>query len=171
MRRSTKRRRLVTAAVAATAPLAIGPVWAANPHFVGAATITDAGSQLIADGRVAGLGNRSVTVSFVADGFGTARCRNRGGNEAPGQNPVSFSVKGTTQIIDTDHNGNEPFTLSTGTPNDPTAKEAGCPNNNWQATFVEVRFTRAVLSIPGDSISCSFPSGGTNDGNVTSFCN
>ncbi len=107
-----------------------------------------ASSPLNASGTLAGLGNADIFVILEASGIGTATCTNKGGTEAPGQNPVEVDVMGiagiSAELID---NGTTPFSVSTADPEPPTAKEAGCPNNNWTVTDFFVDWQSATLTV------------------------
>ena len=110
--------------------------------------LKDNGLTATITGALAGLGNGDVLITVSAQGVGTTRCRNQGGNEAPGQNKVPLLLTGTQTISASEiKNGTVSFRVTTQGPAAPTAAEAGCPNSNWAARFVDVAFTGYTITV------------------------
>lgn len=122
---------------------------AANVHWKREPTFTDNGTTLTISGALAGLGNKDVTIKVVATGIATdITCRNKGGNEAPGQNRPRVQSLGDIEISRTEiKNGNVSFKFTTNDPAQLTARQAGCPNNNWTATINDVSFGEATVTV------------------------
>ena len=159
------------AAIVATLAL-VGTALAANPQFKhgGNPTLTDNGSTLTLNAAMTGLGNGNLDVDI--DWTGTTinnTCTSPGGNVAPGQNPATPVSGSASASIAPDKNGNVKITLTTVAPTI-TPQAAGCPNKNWSASYTDVVFFSATVSIAqtstGFSFSCTanFPAGGTVNG-------
>jgi len=140
-----RRLRIVALSLVAMATVTM----AASVHFKGGApTFRDDGVTLTASGALAGLGNQDVTIVLTAIATPTTVCANPGGNEAPGQNPATLTVSGSQSVPATEiKNGTVAFNVTTQPPPQPTAKQAGCPNNNWRATITDLTFHTATITV------------------------
>jgi hypothetical protein len=99
-------------------------------------------SSLDVNGSLVGTGNKMAKVTLTAIGTIKAICQNKGGQQAPGRNPIGFDVE-ASGIFWTNQNGHadvevvaEDPTLSQ-LPISPTPKQAGCPNGNWKVVGTE----------------------------------
>src|SRR5947209_8545613 len=82
---------VLLAVLLGVATLAAGHAVAANPHFVSGPTFSTSNGALTVSGKIAGLGNKDVTI--VVSAQATVTCTNNGGNVPPGQTQtVSGSV-------------------------------------------------------------------------------
>jgi hypothetical protein len=122
-------------------------LYAANVHFKSEPTTKDNGTTLTFCASLAGLGNQDLTIRLTTSGFASASCANPAGFEAPGQNkvPVTSTVTQTIRASQI-KNGTVSFCLTTTEPR-VSAREAGCPNNNWDATVTDVEFESATISV------------------------
>ena len=135
---------LVAAAVAALTVTSVA-LAAVNFHNV---TSNDNGLTLTVSGKLTGLGNADVTINLSATGTPTATCTNKGGTQAPGQNPATVNLAGTLDISASDiKNGTVNFSVTTGAPATPSARDAGCPNGNWTVQLTDIAFTSFTIQV------------------------
>jgi hypothetical protein len=134
----------------ALAFIAAAVAHAANVHFKNssAPTFSDQGTQLQSCFCLAGLGNADVTITVKTTGTATTLCTNPGGTAAPGQNKVPVKPSASQTFPATEiKNGNLCACLTTPPPPNPSAKAAGCPNNNWTASITDVTFATAEVVV------------------------
>ena len=131
-------------------------VWADNPHYRRGPSVVDNGLTATATGSITGLGNGDVIVTLsFPDATGTTICSNKGGNQAPGQNPATPAATSGSAFIDDPKNGNLSFTVTTAPPTNPTPQAAGCPNGNWTAAFDNITFGSGTLTIQQETFQGS----------------
>jgi hypothetical protein len=132
----------VLAVVGITAAVASAAV---NIHNV---SFSDNGLTLSASGKLTGLGNADLTVNVTATGTPSATCTNKGGTQAPGQNPAEVTVGGSQPISASDiKNGTVTFSVTTSGPGPISAQDAGCPNGNWTANITDIAFTSVTIKV------------------------
>lgn len=131
-------------------------VWADNPHYRRGPSVVDNGLTATATGSITGLGNGDVIVTLsFPNATGTTTCSNKGGNQAPGQNPATPAATSGSAFIDDPKNGNLSFTVTTAPPPNPTPQAAGCPNGNWTAAFDNITFGNGTLTIQQETFQGS----------------
>jgi hypothetical protein len=87
-------------------------------------------------------------VNVTATGTPAATCTNKGGAQAPGQNPAEVTVGGSQPISASDiKNGTVNFAVTTSGPGPISAQDAGCPNGNWTATITDIAFTSVRITV------------------------
>jgi hypothetical protein len=136
--------------VLALAVAGVAGAQTSGAHFTqsGDPVCTDTGLSLNCTAELAGLGNETV-VAVVTAPNATATdllCENKGGNQAPGQNPAVPSTATGTQTILQPKNGRAGVDVSTAVP-EISARAAGCPNGNWQVIVGDVTFGDYTLTI------------------------
>ena len=143
-------RRKLISLICALAIAALSISTAAAGGNVRLSNVTFGLGSLISNGTLTGLGNTDVTVVLDATGTPVVMCTNQGGNQAPGQNPPKVSATGIQLLSGNDpvrKNGKSPFGAETNDPTMPSARLAGCPNDNWTAQIVFVYWTSATITI------------------------
>jgi hypothetical protein len=134
MSRKTWCKLAISAAVALV--LAGGTVLAevtfhAGPTFVQVGTGEPFTFNLSAN--MSGLGSTPAVGTIVISAEVLYTCRNNGGKEVPGQNPVPLVSQGSQEADPADHNGRGilDLTVSLAVPDTISADVIGCPNGNW----------------------------------------
>src|SRR4028118_461079 len=95
--------------------LAAVPALAQNPHFIGTPQLSDEGTQLLATGSIAGLGNENIDVQLDAPGVATITWVTPGHNpDVPGQR-TELTVTGTQEDLEV-KNGRAFFNALTAAP-------------------------------------------------------
>ena len=163
MRLSTwSRRALVGSTAALVLGLSATVALAASVHFKQnrAPRLVDNGLTATVTGALTGLGNGDVTITVIAEGYGSTVLTSPGGNAAPGQNKVPLTLVGSQTIPSSQiKNGNLAFSVTTETPETPTPAEAGAPNNNWTVALTDVGFTSYTLVVEqGDVVVFTYES-------------
>src|SRR6266540_2937865 len=128
---------LVVASLAAAVALAAvtwhsGPTFTQNPGSDGILNTAD--DTFTATGDGSGFGNQPAIATIVLNGTVRYTCQNKGGNQAPGQNPVPATTTGSQDLGNADHNGRGNLNLTVGpitASSTVSGKTAGCPNGNW----------------------------------------
>jgi hypothetical protein len=144
------RRSLLAAATTIVVAALMVPTALAAITFHAGPTVTFSGATATATANVSGLGNVPAFAQLSVNGSALYLCSNKGGNEAPGQNPLPAT--GTSPVQDlgnTDHNGRASVDVSATltAPSTVDGKAAGCPNGNWTATLNSLTVTSATLVI------------------------
>jgi hypothetical protein len=159
-------------AVAVTASIALAAV---NVKKLPTATFSGA-SVTLTDGNFSGLGSVPAFANVTVAGEATYTCTNKGGNAAPGQNPVPAQggSSGPVSLGNADHNGRgtiSGITASVTAPAPaPTAQTVGCGgqgSTSWDVTLNTLTATAATLTITqgGNVIFCrNYTLGGSATG-------
>jgi len=130
--------------------------WAASPHYKKGPSVADNGLTATATGTLAGLGNGNVIVTLsFPNATGTTVCSNKGGTDAPGQNPATPAAASGSQLITQVKNGTVSFVVTTDPPPNPTSADAGCANNNWSAAFDNITFGAGTITVQQETFQGS----------------
>jgi hypothetical protein len=101
-------------------------------------------------GDGSGFGNQPAVATLTVNALVTYTCQNKGGGQAPGQNPVPESSSGSQDLGNADHNGRGIINLTVSFAPAATVpgKSIGCPNGNWIGVDpVSAGITSATLTI------------------------
>ena len=116
---------------------------AANVHFVGDPVFQDTGENLDACFKLAGLGNKDITVTLSVTGTATVIYFNPGGNEPPGQNKVPITAVTSKTIPASEiKNGTVSVCLES-----PDVVVPPAPNENWVTEVQDVSFETATITV------------------------
>ena len=130
--------------------------WAASPHYKKGPSVVDNGLTATATGSLAGLGNGNVIVTLsFPNATGTTTCSNKGGAQAPGQNPAAPAAASGSKLVTDVKNGTLSFVVTTLPPANPSWEAAGCPNNNWSAAFDNITFGAGTITIQQETFQGS----------------
>ena len=126
--------------------------YAASVHLKGGANAEpeffDLGLALQASGALSGLGRDNILIQLDATADVTSTCTNKGGNQAPGQNPSEVDITGAVSIPASEvKNGNLSFSVVTEPPVTPIPGAPGCPNKNWRQDITDLAFTSATITV------------------------
>jgi hypothetical protein len=166
---------LLVFAIGATASVAAAQEGA---HFTqnGSPVCTDIGLQLECTAEIAGLGQQRVTGTISAPGAQAVNntCVNKGGNEAPGQNPAVNFTAGGSAVGVVDKNGRASIDATTTSPS-VNPKDAGCPNGKWTVIVGDVVFNSYTFTITQGQqtlFTCTgtFSGGSSNNQSNTPSC-
>lgn len=104
--------------------------------------------SLIAQGSLAGLGHRDVTVILDASGTPAVTCTDQAGHQIAGRNPQPVSAHGEQNLFSRNYaHGTSPFRVETGQPQPQSAVKLGCPAASWTAQITFVYWSSAVITV------------------------
>jgi hypothetical protein len=141
-------RRIALAAVGIVTVAASVAV-AANVHFIGEPTLAVSPDNTITvAGKLAGLGNKDITITVEAVGTANVTLFNPAGHPAPGQNKVPVRSLGEITISkDEIKNGNVEFAVTTAKLREITGTELGAPNDLWTVQINSVDFSSVTVTV------------------------
>ena len=130
--------------------LSAGAVLAAVTWHSGPTVTFTGDTSATASGDGSGFGNQPAVATLTVQATVQYTCVNKGGNAAPGRNPVPETSSGSADLGNADHNGRGVFnfTVSFTPQTTVSGKVAGCPNGNWLGVDpVSNGITGATLTI------------------------
>lgn len=145
---------LMALAVAAVPALAQGEHFTRNgfPSCTISGTTANQTRTVTCSGELAGLGGEDLVVTTSAIGQATYACGAPGsGNLSPGQNKVPATISNQEPTVTPGSaikNGRATATdFVTLTAPNATAEQAGCPNPNWQTSFLALNITSVTYTV------------------------
>ena len=129
--------------------LSAGAVLAAVTWHSGPTVTFTGDTSATASGDGSGFGNQPAVATLTVQATVQYTCVNKGGNAAPGRNPVPETSSGSADLGNADHNGRGVFNFTVSfTPQATVSgKVAGCPNGNWTAEITDVSFETATITV------------------------
>lgn len=130
--------------------LASGIAYAAVKWHSGPKVTFNGTTSVTATGDGSGFGNQPAVATLRVNALVRYTCQNKGGQQAPGQNPVPQSSSASQDLGNADHNGRGVFNLTVSFTPAATVpgKSIGCPNSNWIGVNpVSGGITSATLTI------------------------
>jgi hypothetical protein len=122
---------------------------AANVHFVGDPTLTlNSNNTVTVGGKLAGLGNKDITITVEAVGTANVTLLNPAGHAAPGQNKFPIRSVGAVSIPKSEiKNGSVEFSVTTAPLREISGTELGAPNDQWTVRINSVDFSRVTVTV------------------------
>src|SRR5688500_12405412 len=146
-----RRSRAAASIIAAILLLALSATTVLGAATIHSLDVTFSGDTVTATGDISGLGSQKpATAQLEVVGFATYTCTNKGGNAAPGQNPVPVQTLSPEQDLgNTERNGRGTVNVSATltAPQTISAQTAGCPSGKRTATLHDSVVTGATLTI------------------------
>jgi hypothetical protein len=140
------------------AALTTSTVWAGGLKLSGSFT----SGSLHFDGSLTVAGGsfpKGMTLELTGIGIPEVTCTNQGGQQSPGQNPSKVTASGVQyispdQLGETTKRGKTLVSISAD--EDViviTAKDGGCPNDNWTATITSIEWIGAIIDVHDGTLS------------------
>lgn len=130
-----KSMRLAVIACLAVAFSAVA-IFAASAQWTSGPTFSMVNADLLVSGSLTGLGNKA-NVQVDATGLASGSCTNPGGHEPK---PFSGQITGSGSATVNAHNGSSNVAIY-------VSPDNLCPSNSWTATFTEVQWDTATVTV------------------------
>jgi len=124
-------------------------IFAISPVYAGGVSGKVGIGSITFEGYAYGFSRDAVTITLFGTGIPAITCHGPNGKVVPGQNPVPVQGETSASYTPTfDENGKFAIKLEA-QPNIQgfTAKQLGCPNNNWNATVDFVYWNYVKLTV------------------------